>query len=270
MAFEEREVSIQDGEPIELYEFMLYGQKYRFTSASEDYTFDSQTYLAATISHDEFEQTSEVPKNNITLQVPHDFTMLEFYENVPPSDVILLTIFQTHRGDGDSAAVWVGRVINGLRKESGGELYCENVYTSLRRQGLRRTYGRLCPHVLYGPACKAQDTAFRITVQLDSVGGSIITSSVLASYPDDRFAGGLLEWEQTPGRIERRGLKSHVGNTAVMTHPIPALTGLVDVYLYPGCKHNRPDCNDFFDNIENYGGFPFGQRQNPMGNTSVF
>lgn len=270
MTFEQREVSVQDGEPIELLEFMVYGVVYRYATCSEDYTFDSQTYLARAISHTEFEQNNEIPKNNLTLYVPQDFEILDFYESAPPSDVILLTIFSTHRGDDDSSVVWTGRVINALRNPEGAELFCENVYTSLRRQGLRRRYSRLCPHVLYGPACRAQDTSFRIQVQLDSVDGINITAAILSSYADERFAGGLLEWEPTPGRIERRGLKTHVGNAAVMTHPLPGLTGLEQVYLYPGCKHTIPDCNDFFSNIENYGGHPFVPFQNPMGNTSVF
>lgn len=271
MTSEARDLSIQDGAPIELWEFMVYGQKYRYTTASEDYVFDSQTYLSpGALSHSEFEETTEIPKNNITLSVPIDFEILDYYDDVPPDDVILLSIFETHRGEDDAALKWTGSVLNGMRNEEGGELTCENIYTSLRRTGLRRIYSRACPHVLYGPACKAQDTAFRIQVQLDSVDGINITSSVLATFADGRFAGGLLEYEPTPGRIHRRGLKTHAGNAAVMTHALPGLDGLAQVFLYPGCKHDLPDCDDFFDNVENYGGFPFVPRQNPMGNTSVF
>lgn len=270
MTFEAREVSVQDGAPIELYEFFVYGVKYRYTTAAEDVEFDSQTFLARAISHTDFDQSNEIPKNNITISVPQDFEILGFYEDAPPSDVILLTIFETHRGDTDSAVVWTGRVMNGLRKPEGGELYCENIYTSLRRSGLRRTYSRLCPHILYGAACRAQDTAFRIIVQLDSVSGLTITSSVLGTYDDDRFSGGLLEWEETPGKIQRRGIKSHVGDTALITHPVIGLNGLDNVFLYPGCKHNMQDCQIYFNNIENYGGMPFVPRQNPMGNSSVY
>lgn len=270
MTSESREVSIQDGEPLELYEFMVYGQKYRYASCIDNYLFDSHTYAGSTLEHTPFEETNEIPKNNITITCPHNFEMMGFYDGSPPSDVILLTIFQTHRGESNAMAVWTGRVMNGRRKGIKGELFCENVFTSLRRAGLRRHYGRLCPHVLYGPKCKAPEAGFKVETLLDSSAGLTVVASILDTYDDGRFAGGLLEVEISAGRTERRAIKSHVGSTVEITHPLPELPVSAIVTFLPGCKHNVPDCDGFFGNILNYGGLPFSPRQNPMGQSSVF
>src|SRR5690606_11420771 len=103
-----------------------------------------------------------------------------------------------------------------------------------------------------------------------SVSGISIVSSVLATYPDDRFAGGLIEYEPTPGRIERRGIKSHVVDTILITHPVPDLSAFDDIYVYLGCKHTLDDCEDTFSNSINYGGWPYIPRISPMGQSSVF
>ena len=271
MTFDARETSIQDGEPIELWVFSVYGVNYRYTTAAEDYVFFASTYLARALSHTPFEQTTELPKNNITLYVPRDFEILQFFESMPPSDVILLQIFQTHRGDTDAVPGWTGRVMNSSRKGRVAELYCENVFTSLKRMGLRRPYSLQCPHVVYDPnSCRAVEADFEFTAILDSVAGITLQSTAFAGYPDGRLAGGLLEWEPTPGRLEKRGIKSHVGNTIELTHPVDEMPTLASVRMLPGCKHTLADCDDFFDNVLNYGGTPFIPQKNPMGNSSVF
>jgi uncharacterized phage protein (TIGR02218 family) len=271
MTFDASESSVQDGIPIELWVFQVYGVNYRYTTAAEDYTHFASTYLARAISHSAFEETSQVKKNTVTLYVPRDFEILRFYESMPPSDVILLTVFQVHRGDTDAISAWTGRVMGSSRQKRTGELYCENIYTSLKRMGLRRPYSRQCPHVLYDPnSCKADEALFEFTAIVDSVSGLQVQSTAFAAYPDGRLAGGVLEYEPTPGQIERRGIKSHVGNLVEMTHPIDDLQTLAQLRGLPGCKHNLADCDGFFDNVLNYGGTPFIPQKNPMGNNSVF
>lgn len=270
MSFEGRETSVQEGAPVELYTFRVYGVNYYFTTAAEDIQIDAVTYLARPLNRTEIEETNELPRNNITVSCDRDFQMLAFYDRAPPSDVILLTISRWHRDDDEVQPWWSGRVINGVRQGARGQLHCESLYTSLKRIGLRRLYSRRCPHVLYGPACLAQDTLHRVQVTVDSVSGSEIDAANLALFADGRFAGGHMEWEATPGQIEKRGIKTHVGSRITVTHPIDGLTGLDTIFVFKGCQHTLADCTAEFANTDNYGGFPFMQPQNPFGSTSVF
>lgn len=270
MTFESHELSAQDGSPFELFTFRLYGQNFRYTNEKTTQVVDGLTYEAWPIAHDEIKRTDKMEKQSITLDVPTDFPILQLYDDAPPSDVITLQIAQIHRGDNEPISFWNGRVMTGLRQGNRGQLYCENVYSSQKRQGLRRLYGRLCPHVLYGPACRAVDVDFRIEIQADSVFGPQLRSAILSTYPDGRFAGGLVEFEPTPGRIERRGVKSHVGDLITLTHAITDITALDTFFLYLGCKHDLTDCDETFGNAVNYGGWPYIPRISPMGSSSVF
>lgn len=277
MTFEAREVSLQDGAPIEFWVFSVYGVNYRYTTAAVDQVLLAETYTAwKALSHSEIDESAEVPKNNVSLYVPQDFPMLRFYESAPPSDVIVVTIFQIHRGDDDVQPIWTGRVMNADRASRKPAMYCENIFTSLRRNGLGGTYGRGCRHDLYAQGtymCNANPETFAIPALADSVGGILITSTTFLDYMDGdrgRLAGGLLQWEAAPGQLEQRGIKLHEGDTIQITHPIDGLTGLEMITVYPGCAHDRTDCNDHFNNIDNYGGFPYVQRLNAMGSSKVF
>lgn len=270
MTFEIVEASVQDGAPVELYTFTVYGVNYRYTSAAADLVFASQTYVAYAINRPEIESTDELPRNDLDLDVPLDFPVLDFYDSAPPSDVIRLQIQRFHRGDNQAAVWWRGRVLNGERVGGKGVLHCENKFTSLKQTGLRRLYGAMCPHVLYGAACRKVEADVQISLQLDGVAGVQLSAAIFDTYDDGRFAGGIIYYEPSPGRIEKRGIKSHVGNTIEITHPIPGLLALTTILASPGCKHVREDCDGFHHNIENFGGFPFVPKQNPMGSTSVF
>lgn len=274
MTFEARETSEQEGSPIELFTFRVYGTNFRYTNEATDQTIDALVYQAYAIEHDEIHRTDKAERQNITLTVPKDFPILALYDTAPPSDVITLTIATIHRGDDEVAEFWNGRVLNGIRSSTlgsnKGQLYCENVRSSMKRSGLRRLYGRLCPHQLYGTACGIANTSFRIEVTVDAVLGIEVHSSVLATFPDGRFAGGYIEFEPTPGRIERRGIKSHAGDTLLITHPIDNFDALSTMFVYLGCKHTLEDCEATFANSINYGGWPFIPRLSPMGQSSVF
>lgn len=270
MTFESREESVEEGAPVELYTFRVYSTNYYYTSAATVQTLDATDYAPYAISHGEISQTEDLERNDLTLDVPLDFPILDFYEAAPPSDVIFLTVVSKHRDDTGTAVIWTGRVLNATREGGIGKIACENVFTSLRRMGLRRLYSRLCPHVLYGPRCRAVEATHEVFAVIDGVNGSSIDSTTFALVPDGRYAGGLIEYEVSPGRLERRGIKSHVGSTVEMTHPIPDLPALATVRALPGCKHTLPDCNDVFANVINYGGWAFVPKQNPMGSSSVF
>lgn len=273
MSFKENEESIESASPLELYVFTVYGTNYYFTSQGRDVTVDSILYLSYPLNRSEIENTDETPRNDMTIECDLDFPILAFYEAAPPSDVIKFQLKRIHRDDDDNELVtfWRGRVMNGKREKGRGKLYCENKYTSIKRTGLRRGYGRLCPHELYGTKCGAVENDFSFTTTLDGVSGIELDASFFATYDSGQLAGGVLYYEPTPGVIERRGIKSHVDTRIEITHPIPGLAALETVVVSPGCTHDLSAFGcQFFARELSYGGWPNVPRVNPMGNSSVF
>jgi uncharacterized phage protein (TIGR02218 family) len=269
--FETYEESVESGSPIELYEFGVAGGFLRYTSRAEDIEISSQTWLARALSRSEIEETADIAKSNLEITCPPDFEVSELFSVAPPDEVVTLTVYRTQAADPtDKQVIWAGRVLNAQWSPGRSQLTCESIFTSLKRPGLRRLYGRNCPHVLYGTQCRVDPLAFRVAATIDTVDGVAVLSADFASYADNYFAGGKIEWVDADGVTRRRGIKSHTGNTVGVTHPIADIENGASVYVYPGCDHTIATCNSKFSNAVNYGGFPTMGSKNPFGQSSVF
>jgi len=81
--------------------------------------------------------------------------------------------------------------------------------------------------------------------------------------PDNRFAGGYIEWTRGDGLVERRSINSHVGTTVVIDYGADDLAAALVVTAYPGCAHDWDDCSSYFSNGDNYGGDLWMPKKNP-------
>lgn len=271
MVYDDRERSEEDAAPIELYQFTVYESDYLFTTASTRQTVELRDYEPQPMRRSSPEATTEIPKQNLTISAAADHPMTAFYTGNPPSTVVLLRILRLHRGDATPQPFWAGRVLNCEWRGDEAHFYCESIYTSLRRTGLRRLYGRGCPYVLYGDQCKADEELFKSNVTLLTVDGNTLTGTAFGDESDGRYTGGLLSVEQVSGEVVRRAIIEHVGTSIKVTHAIAGLEAGDVVQAFPGCAHDLADCNDFFANTDNYGGLaPFMQKLNPFGGGNVF
>lgn len=254
MTYDARELSMQSGEPIEMYHFTIGSTEHRFTSAKSTITYDGNTYQPALIKRGSIDFTTEKGRNNLKLQTARDFAIADLFRVSPPSDVILLVVHRVHYGDTNGAVVWSGRVLNCEWSGSTASLNCEPVSSSLQRVGLRRLYQRQCPHVLYDShTCKATKTP--ISATLSAVNGVLLTSSSFVSG----LAGGYLEFGS-----EKRFISQQNGNEITITNLLTSLVVGSVVTVYLGCDHTISTCLNKFNNADNYGGMPHIPTKNPF------
>lgn len=276
MAFESYEDSVEGSRPIELYEFIYQGTTTRWTSYDRDVTVNLLLYRAAPgLTRSDIEDSGKnVANPNVTITGPADFEPAQVFSICPPSDVVNVLIKRTQASDiDDPQVIWAGRVLSVSWPLDAVKMTCQSIYTRLKQPGLRRLYGKSCPHMLYKTGegeCNADKASFKATVLISGADGVTIQGAGFAAFADGYFNGGMIETEITPGVIEKRGIKTHVGDTITVTHRIPGLVGLTNVDAYPGCDHTRLTCQAKFNNENNYGGFPFVPLKNPYGAASVF
>jgi hypothetical protein len=72
------------------------------------------------------------------------------------------------------------------------------------------------------------------------------------------------------GIVERRGIKSHVGDTVILLGSTFGLLPGQSLNFFPGCRRTRQVCNDKFNNILNFGGFPDTPGKSPFSGDPVF
>ncbi len=270
MAYDTIEKGAWSGKPIELYDFTRSYVHYRYTSHQKDLFVNAQTWTSIPVLRSNIELNNEVNRSTIQITVARDNPVADFWRISPPSEPLNVIIYQYHEDDTELVVVWMGRVINVEWSGITAVMTLAPIFTSVKRQGLRRRYQRACPHVLYGSACRLNENTFRLFTLCDSITGLVIASQDASTNGSAYYAGGYVEWEIESGVFERRYITEHTGAYLTLaTLPHNLIAGQ-SITLYPGCDHTLATCNTRFGNTLNYGGMPYIPAKNPFGGTTIY
>ena len=284
MTFPAYEGSREDGDPIQLFLFRWgaggEGERYAYTDHTEELTVDhggsvgEVTYEPVPIERSNIESNGTLDKTALRINTDIGTGLAELFRVYPPPGVVNLVIRQGHVSDEDSEFVvtWVGRVVAAKRQGSELALSGEPISTSMRRPGLRATYGYGCRHVLYGPHCQADKPSKTVSATVAAIVGATIELAPgwEGAFDPGKFLRGVIEWPSEGGTTDSRMITRVSGDTLSLSG-IPnglSVSDSVDVVL--GCNHKAyaeqgGDCLPLHDNILNYGGFPTIPTKNPIG-----
>ena len=269
MTYQSKETSIEDGRPVEVYTFTVGAQQFFYTSAEDVVTIGSTNFTPRPISR---ENTREDPARrdaDFVVRLPTSDDVAQTFVGQLPGVRVRLKVQRFHRSDTPTPEVVTvfDGFVNAARFEKQGRecvLVSRPVLASNGRTIPRRTYQGPCNHVLYDPlTCKVDDTdpAFRAANRTvtSQVGNVLTVSGISPAYPDGHFTGGYVE---AIGQNDFRLILSHVGSTLTLLLPFAQVPPLVNVFA--GCAHDVDTCSVKFDNVLNYGGFPFVPTKNPF------
>jgi hypothetical protein len=283
MSFENYEESRGLGEPVDLYLFRYGSQAnafYAYTDAERVVTFGGIDYQPITIKRGNFTASGTLDKSTLAVNCPINTGIAELFRVYPPGQVVTLIIRQGHVNDPDAEykVIWTGRVIQCEREGSEATLSCEPVATSMRRTGLRRNYQLSCPHVLYGAQCKASKLAATMTTQVINLTDSRVTlqDGWSGAINPNKYIGGMIEWNNAPGKEQRTILRVIDLKTLVLSGPTSGIVAGQNIDVILGCNHQmgvdpQPDgdCLPLHNNIQNFGGQAWIPTSNPI-NTNPF
>lgn len=268
MTYEAAEVSVQSGAPVELFQFVRGSTFYRYTSAEADVADTDVIWTSTPISRSGVEVTPERVRNGISITVPRNNPVADLFRISPPTDVVAVTLYRYHRDDLETIVMWMGRVLGVNWQGARAELQCEPVSTSVKRNGLRPVYQKNCRHVLFGDGCRLNRDDFKIETTVVSTSSRVITLADLLNLP---YGGGYLEWEQTPGSIERRFIREgDTDGSLTLSIPFYGIPDGAPVTAYPGCAHDTATCDGVYDNLLNFGGQPYISIKNPFGGNPIY
>lgn len=267
MSYTGVDTSVELGMPVELFAFQQGYQVWYYTSGTETVTYLGVDYVPTPITRSEISQSNEISRAGVSLMFPRDHELAKQFLGQSPELVTSLTIYRGHLTDQDSefSAYWKGRVVSGSAAGSEVTVECESVFTSLRRSGLRARYQRNCRHTLYSNSCGLDRAAFSVQAVVLSASSFSFTNNASGSQTDGTYAGGIVLLESGAMRF----ITGHVGSTIYVSRPfLEEFEGQL-VELFPGCDHLRTTCQTKFNNLMNFGGFPFIPNTNPFGGTSI-
>jgi len=272
MSFDALETSEQSGAPVELYEFHYAGEVYMYTSAESDQVIGTDVYTSEAIRRGPIAIAVDQPRNSLRLDVRRNFPIAELFRIAPPTEPVGLIVKRFHRGDGNVAVGWVGRVLNCAWSDtSTAELNCEPASISLKRNGLGRYYQVPCPYALFNvDDCKVDKSLYAHATTITAIDGLEINVASVGSHP---YPGGWVEWvdPSSSSNIERRLITARSSLILTLSRAFSSAVSVTDaVTLYPGCDHSIQTCDTVYGNKLNYGGFPHFPRKNPFAGTAVY
>lgn len=271
MSYDTAEASIESSEPIELFEFAVFGRFYRYNSGDRDITFEGHVWTThAGLKRSPIEDNGKIDSGFVEITARSDFTISAMFDPYPPDEVVTVRIRRLQVVENESRDQWLGRILNVTWPNlTASKLRCEHHMRSLQRSGLRRKVQQVCGYRVYGNECKVDPAPHTESVTITAIVGRRLTSPDLAALGDGWASGGVLLWEFPIGQINRRGLWNHEDDHVDMTYGMPELQPGTTVTMLRGCPHDYESCGDIFDNQVNHGGFQLFKPRNPF-QTPVF
>lgn len=268
MTYQTIEESSQLGSPIELYEFAQGLDSWRYNSSAVDIEYNFKIYKASSIARDRVKGTTDIFKNDISFTFPRSNEFAKQFLGFAAEEVTTVTILRGHADDiaEEYIAYWKGRVVGASASDNEIRVDCESVFTSLKRPGLRAKFEYGCRHTLYSPQCGAGREINSVNGSISDIQGLInISVNAAGSKPDGFYTGGML---QAPdGTL--RFIVDHVGIVLTISRPLYSLAVGDDVKVFAGCDHLKTTCKNKFNNLNNFGGFPYIPTVNPFDGNSI-
>lgn len=274
MTFVAQETSQESGEVFQLFEFVFGAEVFRLTSNQDDVTWAGIFYTATQISSSKIQASVEDAINRVTISLPLDHPIPQkFIANVPGSKGSVV-ISRAHFNDGlEETIIEFDGFVASVKfdGELEAKVICNPQTNIFKRSGPRMTYSGLCNHVLYDARCKILRTGdpfdeFTFTGLVSGVSGNDITVNGLSANGVGWAVSGFV---QAPAGApdDKRLILAQSGDTITLLLPFSIPVSGLNVDVLAGCTHDLAICLSKFDNVINYGGFPFIPRKNPFNST---
>lgn len=275
--------------PVELFKFYNSdGTVKLYNSGTEDIVYLSETYKPEIISADDIEITDETEAKTLTIRVPRKSSIAGLFLVYAPIEQLWLNIYRKHWNDEDAEFIryWTGMVAGVEYTEDYANLICKPIDTAFNKLGLWKNYASKCQHMLYDVRCKVNIalpqyfqnvtlTAVNNGIYLESNGFGLWSNFIDVGTGNSKIKSG---WWATgfirvasSGEVRMitihgtEGGDGYIDNTKVTI--LTAINGLKAgdvIEVYAGCARDIDTCVNKFDNVVNFGGFPFIPLNNPF------
>ena len=202
-------------------------------------------------------------RDPLTIKLPGDHAYPQARKLIPPSTKTTVLIQWLDRDDnpGSLRVLYKGWAKSTKLADDGqgAELYVESVIASFDRDVCEEDFSTQCHVDLFGAECGLSREDHKYEGTVASVAGNTIVVTGL-------FAGGRGAQWALPGTVKYgddwRQVYQQDEDELTLSMPFAAdVTGEI-VTVYAGCDHAPDTCNDTFNNIVNYRGFPYIPTQN--------
>lgn len=258
--FSTLETSVESSQPLELYQFVLGSETFRFTSSEDDLLVDSNTWTAIPIYRGRLVQGADAERSSLSVSLPGVEAFPRKFIVTAPAARCSFSLYRYQRNESPSfdtqVLLYQGFVQSAKFTDDGhtAELTIKALEAALGRNIPRFGYMGLCNHFLYDSNCGVNPSSFDYTGEVTLVDGFDITVSGLSGAGLD-FVGG---YARPTGENDFRTVYAQSGDVLTLNVPFANDQTGNNLQVFAGCDHLVDgDCALVFDNVERFGGFPW-------------
>lgn len=261
------ELTLEDSQPVELYEFSSPYNTYYYTSDVISWNIDSHDYLpisglergAILIGTHENDKDSLKIKIPLSTDVAQDWA----FDVTPPN--LLITIKRLDRAGGGTYTIWKGKVSSVSVEKHLVVFNCPSRFSAILNAKVPTVnVQQQCNHILFDNRCQVVRADYSFTAEVTAINGRTITLDNDEASDDDDFTNGEILVLSTG---ERKTISSKGGYTVTTIYELIVEVGDT-VEITQGCNHLRDSTQGCqkFNNKPNYGGFLYiaGEDKNPF------
>lgn len=261
MTYNAQEISVEAGEPIELYKFDFGSgaEVIRRTNNDVDVVHNTLTYTSSVISRGELTEERNKKGDKLEITMPGTDPIVQKYVGKPPGVRAEVDLLQLHRTDGANELItqFRGRIqtVDFTKNVHEATLQVIALTGALKRNLPRYTYQGLCNHFLYDGRCKVleNDPAFQkfLNVLAVDTAERVITFQNAGSFGADFFEGGFVKF----GTDFRAIIRQSGDDLTLMLPFTTSILNQTGIQVNAGCKGRLvEDCTNKFADQLNFGG----------------
>lgn len=268
MSYSSFETSVEAGQPVELFEFRIGLETFRYTSSQLEIVNGGLTYAPSPITRSDIGiAINDSSVERLEVIVPADNAFAAKYKTYPPGQRATFTLRRVHRPDPEAITLFKGTLRNISFSEDGRQAVMQflPLTSGFGRTIPRFTYSGQCNHMLYDARCKIDkdNPSFKHQSQVTAVSGVTITVAGVAAFSGsfaDFFVAGYVEFDN-----DFRAIVAQSGDVLTLISPFGVNPLNEIVIVRAGCKQRIvEDCTNKFNNAINFGGFPWVPKKNPF------
>lgn len=263
--FDLLESGLESSEPIELFEFTLGTNVFRYTSSEDEITIGPNTFTPLAIARKNIIQGADANTRVVNITMPSNSALAMLYVSTVPGDRAFVSIFRYQRQEvpafNTQVLLFQGLVqsVRFVNDAQSAEFAVRSLENALNQQIPRFTYMGMCNHFLYDVRCGINPALHNHIGTVTLVSGNDITVAGLAASGLDVVSG----YCQPTGELDFRTVYAQSGDTITTLLPFASDPTGASLQVFAGCDHLvLGDCALTYDNVAKFGGFPFVPKRN--------
>lgn len=258
MAYNDDIVKTQLPTFAELYDFYFPQYVINVTNYPKNISYNNTTYIATVMQRSEF-TAEKGNKREITVTfATKESSSLDFLvANVPKIRLVLRRLFLPTQsiktlfvGEGEAVGV-EGRTVT---------FKAEDILMLNQTLVPQVVYSAYCNATLYDGYCGVLNINFR-DVTTVSASGSVIKASIFGSKPADWYTYGYVEYN---GKYRMITKHDQPNSQCYLHMPFDENIDGQQVIVYAGCDKTPATCQNKFNNLARFKGFPYIPTKNPV------